>query len=180
MTAPSSSFQAFYAAAWSRLVGQVYPITGDLAAAEDAVQEAMVRAADHWDRIRRYEQPEAWVRLVAMRLASNGLRRVRRQAAMLARLGPPVTVQPFEPEDRALVEALAELPRRFREVLVLHHLADLSVDQVARHLGLPSGTVKGRLVEGRRRLALLLGGDEQRPAADESPREEPNDARATP
>lgn len=177
MTTPASSFQAFYAAAWSRLVGQLYPLTGDLAAAEDAVQEAMVRAADRWDRIQRYEQPEAWVRLVAMRLASNGLRRVRRQAALLARLGPPAPVQPFEPEDRALVEALAELPRKYREVLVLHHLADLPVDQVARQLGMPAGTVKGRLVEGRRRLALLLGGGEQ-PSVHGS-KEEP-DARARP
>jgi RNA polymerase sigma-70 factor (ECF subfamily) len=112
-----------------------------------------------------------------MRLASNGLRRVRRQAALLARLGPPAPVQPFEPEDRALVEALAELPRKYREVLVLHHLADLPVDQVARQLGMPAGTVKGRLVEGRRRLALLLGDDEQ-PSVHGS-KEEP-DARARP
>jgi RNA polymerase sigma-70 factor (ECF subfamily) len=177
MTTPASSFQTFYAAAWSRLVGQVYPLTGDLAEAEDAVQEAMVRAADRWDRIQRYEHPEAWVRLVAMRLASNGLRRVRRQAALLARLGPPAPVQPFEPEDRTLVEALAELPRKYREVLVLHHLADLPVDQVARQLGMPSGTVKGRLVEGRRRLALLLG-DAEQPSVHGS-KEEP-DARTRP
>jgi RNA polymerase sigma-70 factor, ECF subfamily len=152
MTTPASSFQAFYAASWSRLVGQVYPLTGDLAAAEDAVQEAMVRAADRWDRIQRYELP-------------------------VARLGPPAPVQPFEPEDRALVEALAELPRKYREVLVLHHLADLPVDQVARQLGMPAGTVKGRLVEGRRRLALLLGDDGQ-PSVHGS-KEEP-DARARP
>jgi DNA-directed RNA polymerase specialized sigma24 family protein len=122
MTTAASSFQAFYAAAWSRLVGQVYPLTGDLAAAEDAVQEAMVRAADRWDRIQRYEQPEAWVRLVAMRLASNGLRRVRRQAALLARLGSPAPVQPFEPEDRALAGGgtadLAVPALRFRMVTV--------------------------------------------------------------
>jgi RNA polymerase sigma-70 factor (ECF subfamily) len=40
---------------------------------------------------------------------------------------------------------------------VLHHLADLTVEQGSRQLGTPSGTVKGRLVQGRRRLALLLG-----------------------
>jgi RNA polymerase sigma-70 factor (ECF subfamily) len=152
-----SSFQAFYAAAWPRLVGQVYPLTGDLAAAEDAVQEAMIRAASHWGRLERYDAPEVWVRRVAVRLALNGFRRARRQAALLVRLGPPPPVASLDPEDRALVEALAKLPRKYREVLVLHHLADLPVEQVARQLGTPSGTVKGRLVEGRRRLALLLG-----------------------
>jgi RNA polymerase sigma-70 factor (ECF subfamily) len=152
-----SGFQAFYAAAWPRLVGQVYPLTGDLAAAEDAVQEAMIRAASHWARIQRYDAPELWVRRVAVRLALNGFRHARRQAALLARLGPPPPVVSLDPEDRALVEALAKLPRRYREVLVLHHLADLPVEQVSRQLGTPSGTVKGRLVQGRRRLALLLG-----------------------
>ncbi len=151
-----SSFQAFYAAAWPRLVGQVFALTGDLAAAEDAVQEAMIRAASHWGRIERYHAPEVWVRRVAVRLALNGFRRARRQAAMLARLGPPPSVVSLDPEDRALVEALAKLPRKYREVLVLHHLADLTVEQVSRQLGTPTGTVKGRLVEGRRRLALLL------------------------
>jgi RNA polymerase sigma-70 factor (ECF subfamily) len=94
---------------------------------------------------------------VALRRAANGFRRARRQAALLVRLGPPPVVPPLEADDVALVDALAALPRKYREVLVLHHLADLSVDQVAVELGTPPGTVKTRLVEGRRRLALLLG-----------------------
>jgi len=149
-------FQSFYVQAWPRLVGQLYPLTGDLAAAEDAVQEAMLAAAGRWQRISGYDAPEAWVRRVALRRAANGFRRARRQAALLVRLGPPPAVPPLEPDDRALVEALATLPRKYREVVVLHHLVDLPVEQVARELGIPSGTVKARLAEGRRRLALLL------------------------
>jgi RNA polymerase sigma-70 factor (ECF subfamily) len=151
------SFQSFYADAWPRLVGQLYPLVGDLAAAEDSVQDAMIRAADHWPRLQRYDAPEAWVRRVAIRLAINRFRRMRRQAALLARLGPPPVVPALEPEDRGLIEALARLPRLEREVLVLHHLVDLTVDQVGEQLGVPVGTVKTRLVRGRRRLAGLLG-----------------------
>jgi RNA polymerase sigma-70 factor (ECF subfamily) len=170
------SFQAFYAAAWPRLVGQVYPLVGDLAAAEDVVQEAMVRAASHWRRVGRYDAPEAWVRRVAIRLAINGFRRARRQAAMVARLGPPPEVPPLDAEDRMLIEALRTLPAKYREVLVLHHLVDLSVEQVAEQLGTPSGTVKVRLVAGRRRLARLLDGEQ----ADAAPAARPQGRRRNP
>jgi RNA polymerase sigma-70 factor (ECF subfamily) len=134
----------------------VYPLVGDLAAAEDLVQEAMIRAASRWHRVGRYDAPEAWVRRVAIRLAINGFRRARRQAALMARLGPPPDVPALDAEDRQLIEALAKLPGKYRAALVLHHLVDLTVEQVARQLAVPSGTVKTRLVEGRKRLAQLL------------------------
>ena len=56
----AEEFDAFYAACYQRLVGQLAAITGDLGDAEDAVQEAFVRASRHWSRIRKYDgaQPE--------------------------------------------------------------------------------------------------------------------------
>ena len=67
-------FRSFYVQAWPRLVGQLYPLTGDLAAAEDAVQEAMLAAAGRWQRVSSYDAPEAWVRRVAIRRAAKGAR----------------------------------------------------------------------------------------------------------
>ncbi|HEV2640418.1 MAG TPA: sigma factor [Actinocrinis sp.] len=46
-------------AAYARLVGRLFPVTGDLQQAEDVVQEAFVRALNHWPRVSGYEQPEA-------------------------------------------------------------------------------------------------------------------------
>jgi RNA polymerase sigma-70 factor, ECF subfamily len=63
------AFARFYAASYPRLVGQVFAVSGDLADAEDAVQEAFVRAAARWGQVCRYDQPEAWVRRVAINLA---------------------------------------------------------------------------------------------------------------
>ena len=60
------SFDEFYAGAVGRLVGQLYPVTGDLHEAEEVVQEAFTRAAARWQRLRDYDRPEAWVRRVAM------------------------------------------------------------------------------------------------------------------
>jgi RNA polymerase sigma-70 factor (ECF subfamily) len=98
------------------------------------------------------------VRRVAIRLASNELRRVRRGLVALLRLRPGQQDGPSE--DRlALVTALRDLPLRYRQVLVLHYLVDLPVQQVAAELDLPQGTVATQLARGRRALAQRLGPD---------------------
>jgi RNA polymerase sigma-70 factor, ECF subfamily len=151
-------FQEFYRDAYPRLVAQLYAVTTDLGLAEDVVQEAFVRAASRWAQVQAYQAPEAWVRKVALRLRLDAVRRLRRQAAALTRLGARPDPQPaLDPEDRELVEALRRLPRRYREVLVLHHCLDRSVEDVGAQLGVPAATVKTRLARGRAKLAGLLG-----------------------
>ncbi|HYY10886.1 MAG TPA: SigE family RNA polymerase sigma factor [Kineosporiaceae bacterium] len=164
MTAPADEpppagggdFDAFYRATAPRLAGQLLALTGDSATAEDLTQEAFVRAAAHWRRISRYDSPEAWVRRVAINLARSEVRRAGRHLAALRRHGPPPDVPPLGVEDLALLQALRELPHRFREVVVLHHLVGLGVDEIAVLLSTPAGTVRSRLTRGRRRLADLL------------------------
>lgn len=63
------------------------------------------------------------------------------------------------PDRVALVAALGRLNRVTRETVVLHHLADLSVEAVAANLGIPVGTVKARLSRGRAQLARYLSED---------------------
>ena len=157
-------FDAFYQDSYARLVRQLWAVTGSRQDAEDVVQEAFVRAAARWGRISAYDLPEAWVRRVAIRLASNELRRVRRGLSALLRLRP---VQQDGPsEDRpALLTALRDLPLRYRQVLVLHYLVDLPVQQVAAELGLPQGTVATQLARGRLALANRLGPDHKQPEA---------------
>ena len=64
-------------------------------------------------------------------------------------------------EALALIEALRTLSVRQRQVLVLHYLVDLPVDEVARTLGMPEGTVKSLLSRGRQALAAKLGEAEE-------------------
>jgi RNA polymerase sigma-70 factor, ECF subfamily len=156
-------FHDFYRSSYPRLVAQVYAATTDLALAEDVVQEAFVRAASRWSEVRSYHAPEAWVRRVALRLRIDAVRRARRQAAALTRLGSRPRPQPaLDPEDRELVEALRRLPGRYREVLVLHHCLDRSVGDVAADLGVPAATVKTRLARGRAMLAGRLAEEPER------------------
>ena len=139
------SFDEFYAGAAGRLVGQLFPVTGDLHEAEEVVQEAFTRAAARWSRLRDYDVPEAWVRRVAMNLAADRARHLRRQARAMLKLRPPPEVLPASVEALALAEALRTLPIRQRQVLVLHYLVDLPVEEVAHTLGMPDGTVKSLL-----------------------------------
>ena len=156
-----NDFDEFYASNYGRFVVQLYAVTGNLPDAEDAVQEAFARASVHWSRVRAYELPEAWVRRVALNVAFTGLRRARRVMDVLTRAEPPPP--PLLPSATVeLVEALGKLPLHFRQVLVLHYLADLPVERVAGELGIAVGTAKSRLARARDALArqLVDGGEE--------------------
>lgn len=152
-----ASVADFYEAAYPRLVGLLTLASGSRADAEELVQEAFARLIPRWDTVREYDNPEAWVRTVAFRLASSRWRRAGIAARALVRLGPPPVVA--EPGTARLdaERLLAGLPPKHREVLVLHHALGLPVEQVARELGVPVGTVKSRLSRARDAAATLLG-----------------------
>jgi RNA polymerase sigma-70 factor, ECF subfamily len=159
--ADTEGFEAFYTATVGRLLGQLFPVTGDLHEAEEVVQEAYARASTRWARLRDYDVPEAWVRRVAMNLAADRGRRLQRQARALLRAGPPPNVPPASVEAMALAQALRALPMHQRQAIVLHHLVDLPVEEVAATLGTRTGTVKSWLARGRRTLAAQLGDPEE-------------------
>ena len=149
---------AFYEATSARLVGLLTAMSGNRADAEELAQEAYVRLLGHWDRVSRYDDPEAWLRQVAVRLLIS---RQRRQS--VARLRLPLLAgrqqHPLEPspDGVTLQDALLKLPPDQRAVVLLHHVLDLPLEQVARELDLPVGTVKSRLSRGRATLKALLG-----------------------
>ncbi len=156
--------QEVYGASYRRLVGQLYAVCGDLPTAEDIVQEAFVRAVAHARTFRKTDNPEAWLRRVALNVHHSRWRRMKRHAGLTARITPrPETEYGYElsPDHVALVRALAELPSAQREAVVLHHVADLPVHEIAASLGVPSGTVKARLVRGRAALATALAEREE-------------------
>lgn len=150
------AFDAFYQGSFGRVVGQIYATCGDLAEAQDCVQEAFIRAWDHRHQLDSSRSPEAWVRTCAYRLSVSRWRaatRGRRPADRALQVQQDAEPTP----DRIAVErALAKLPADQRRVIALYHVADRSIDQIAQELGIPSGTVKSRLARARTTLHGLL------------------------
>ena len=149
-------FAEFYEATWSRTLAVTYALTGDRGVAEELAQEAYVKAWSHWTKVTHYDQPAAWVRHVATRLSVSRWRRNKVAAAWLARNRTEAVTSPPDETSTALVQALLQIPEPQRRAVVLHHLADLPVQEVAHIEGCPVGTVKARLSRGRAALALLL------------------------
>ena len=162
----TDDFDAFYATTSDRLIGQVFAMTGDLSEAEDAVQEAYIRAWQRWPRISGYNNPEAWLRTVAYRIAVNSWRKARNRLAAHHRADRRGDQPAPSPDGLALATALRKIPKAQRQVIVLYHVADLSIDEIAHELGAPAGTVKARLARGRRALAPLVSESDGEPGLD--------------
>jgi RNA polymerase sigma-70 factor (ECF subfamily) len=152
------AYQAYY----RRLVGQAFALTADLAEAEDVVQEAFARVVARPRQFLAATSPESWLRVVVLNVARTRYRR-RWLFDHLVRAGrieaSPASVPGLTPDRVAVLAALRRLPPATRETIVLHHVADLPIGEVADLLGVPVGTVKARLSRGRAALARLLNED---------------------
>jgi RNA polymerase sigma-70 factor, ECF subfamily len=144
---------------YARLVAAVGLVTGSRPAAEDAVQEALVRA---WERTTKGEAIDslgAWVATVALNVSRSGVRRKMAERRARQRLGAPPTTTPdrFHGDVVDIERAVATLPRRQREVVVLRYLLDLNTAETATTLKINEGTVKSELSRARAVLADRLG-----------------------
>ncbi|HYN92896.1 MAG TPA: sigma-70 family RNA polymerase sigma factor [Pilimelia sp.] len=155
--AAGESFEQFYEMTRHRVVTVLYALSGNMADAQDAAQEAYSRAWLRWDTLASYDDPEAWVRTVGHRLVLNRFRKVRNGIRAYRRHGPPEAARPPSEDVVALVAALRQLPADQRMAIVLHHLVDLPVAEVATQTQTSVNTVKTRLARGRRALAAILG-----------------------
>lgn len=157
--------RAFFNDGYDRLVGR---LDGWYCQpwAEDLVQEALLRA---WERARCGEVViclHAWVTTVATNLARSQLRRQQAERRAMARLlgawpewlvgQAGAAADLVDDHVDELRELLAGLPRRQREVLVLHYVADLDVTSIAKLLGISVGTVKSSLSRGRQAIVRTV------------------------
>ncbi|MDX6217191.1 MAG: hypothetical protein QOG99_2775 [Frankiales bacterium] len=153
---PEANVEDLYAGSYTRLVGLVALVAGSREEAEEVVQEAFVRLLPRWGTVARYDDPEAWVRGVALRLLSNRFRKVRNGRVALRRHGGQPDVAEPTADAVDVVRALSVLPVTLRQVVVLHYLLGHEVAAVAAELQVPVGTVKSRLSRAREVLAPLL------------------------
>ncbi len=154
----TTDFTGFYHAHFTATVTLVYSLTSDAGEAQDVAQEAFARAWQRWGQLSTYDNPLAWVRRVSVNLARSRWRRLVTARAFLDRQREEYAEE-LSPDHVAVVAALRKLPQRQREAVVLHHLADLPIDEVAHILDAPMGTVKSWLHRGRSALVTELAID---------------------
>jgi RNA polymerase sigma-70 factor (sigma-E family) len=151
-----AGFAAAYAVHYDPMIRLAWLTTGDVAAAEDIVQDAFVALYRRWPDV---DEPGAWLRRVVANRSTSWLRRLvvaRRHA--WRQLGHDV-VQPPAPEDGAVRTALARLSARQRAAVVLRFYLDLPEAEIAATLGCRPGTVKSLLHRALRVLREDLDAD---------------------
>jgi len=164
------ALREFLHTSYPRLVAAVALVCGSRPAAEDAVQEALLRAWERSEKGEEIESLEGWVTTVALNLARSGLRRIRSERRARARLRTSTVGEPPTADRIDVERALSALPRRQREVAVLRYYLQLDTREVAAALRVNEGTVKSTLFRARATLAEALGLDENEEANDRGSR----------
>jgi RNA polymerase sigma-70 factor (sigma-E family) len=154
-TIPAEAFARFVDARQHALQRTAWLLTGDWALAEDLVQTALVRAWPRWERIRRRDDPEIYVRRVMVNTWSTWYRRRsrgERPAGIVLDIAASSDVAAEVTIRLAVRDALGVLTDRQRAVVILRLFDDLSEAQVAQVLECPVGTVKSQLSRALARL----------------------------
>ncbi|AGS69242.1 ECF subfamily RNA polymerase sigma-24 subunit [Streptomyces collinus Tu 365] len=149
---------------WPRLMRTAFLLTGERHAAEDLVQSTLERVYVAWRRVGSADDPEAYVRRVMINAHARRHRRrlkeflAPRDDAGLVREVADAGDRMAQADDRdALLEALAQLPARQREAVVLRYWEDLTETQTAEAMGCSVGTVKSNAAKGIAKLRALPG-----------------------
>ena len=152
-------FEELVGAARPTLLRAAHSVTGRHEDAEDAVQSSLLKAMRAWQRVANQERwrQQAYVRQIVVNTCRSGW---RKWGSRVAIGDVPETVNAPETDtidDRELLrQALARLPARQREVLMLRYYDDLTEAEIAKRLGCAPGTVKSSAARALRALRDML------------------------
>ncbi|WP_109509506.1 SigE family RNA polymerase sigma factor [Nocardioides speluncae] len=153
-----AEFSEFVAAHQRQLRRFAYSVCGDWTQAEDLLQTALTKLYVAWPKMRSRGVEHSYARRIILRATIDEKRRPwRRESPGLEGFDHPAAPGADIHERDELITALAQIPKRQREVVVLRHLVGLSVEQTAEELGLAPGTVKAHAHRALPRLRELLG-----------------------
>ena len=158
--APAVDLDGFMARDYPGVVAAVRFIAGDRTAAEDAVQDALVRLLSN-PPAEPVRSVAAWVTVVASNEARARHRRAGSEQRAVERLGARLehAEEPTPGEHGDLLTALAALPLGQRQACILYYYLDLSVADIAADLSVSTGTVKTQLHRARSALAAVVRRD---------------------
>ncbi len=154
------AFAALYRLHYPAIARYIRRRVGDEHIASDLVAETFMTALEHLPRYRYRGVPfRAWLyRLATSRVNRWSRRRVVQSTAPLdeAALSDVDDKDPSSALNSAVRNALLDLPPRYQSVLALFYMEGMTIEEVARTLGVSPGTIKARLARGRERLRRRL------------------------
>lgn len=162
MAAPD--FDDWVAARGPTLLRLAYTLTGNVADAEDVVQEALARALPRWERIAAMDDVDAYVRRMVINAHTSRWRRWRRRETPVEQVYPPEPVGDGEPrvepdERQRIWRACQSLPEAQRTAVVLRYYEQLEYAEIAALTHVREGSVRSRVSRGLAALRVELGED---------------------
>jgi RNA polymerase sigma-70 factor (ECF subfamily) len=152
-------FDRLYQATYQRVFAALVVILRNRAAAEDATQEAFLRAFRGWKDWKQEAPAEAWIYRIALNVAFSQRRRERlyEVGELIKRLGRPRQPDPTTVIEPDLVREIRALPPKQAAALVLRHVHGFTNREIAAAIGVPERTVASRLAAAKIRLQARLG-----------------------
>lgn len=163
--AAEPTLETVYDAHYARLVRVAWLLVRDVGRAEELVQDAFVDLHQRWSRLRSPADAAGYLHVSVVNRSRSALR--HRKVVSSVPTDRPGTEDSSETEAlraferRRVLDGLARLSRRQREVLVLRYFADLSEAETAAALGISRGAVKSHGARGIAALRPLLGGPDE-------------------
>ena len=163
-----AAFEALARRYQDRLYGYAVRMTGDAAEAEDLTQETLLRVYRSLARFDTAQPFAPWAFGIAAHVCRDWLRWRRRRREQVTDAVDGVSAA-GTPQDEAVVaetrervaRAVRRLPRKYREVVVLHYVEEMSYEQVAAALGIRPDAARRRALRARQMLQRYLGGTER-------------------
>jgi RNA polymerase sigma-70 factor, ECF subfamily len=153
----AACIRAFFRAYHAGVYRYMLCLTNNVEDAEDLAQDSMLKAKSHIRSYRGESGLKTWVHRVAFHTFTHWNRRRRPTNSLSPQLISQTTG--FGQVDAAsvLLEALSKIGSALAQPLVLQEINDLSVEEIAKVLDIPAGTVKSRLFTARQRLREIIG-----------------------
>jgi RNA polymerase sigma-70 factor, ECF subfamily len=144
------------------VVGYLAGRLGNRATAEDAAQEAFVRAFGGLTRLKSPDSFYPWLIAISSLVAKEMSRDEQRQRAAVANRAAEYALERQEPETFAVEQAIGKLPENQRDMILLRYYGGLSCEEISGRLDIPLGTVTKTLSRGYAELRTILQNDVSR------------------
>jgi RNA polymerase sigma-70 factor (ECF subfamily) len=145
-------FAAFFAENWRDLAGYGHTLTGDAGIGDELAQEALTRVYPRYALLR---EPRGYAFRIVTNLARDRWKKLARERSTWEELATS-SIAPGP--DGGILDAVQRLRSGHREVLLLHYWGDMTIEEIARVLHKPAGTVKRWLSEARASLSEAMEG----------------------